>query len=142
MGNITMVAANVRPLEGAIVVKALAGEELTVGQVVYVSATSGAKATVSKADASAVATSHCALGIVVAGPVTSFGSTTVASGATCDVCVYGPCEGFSSLSAGVIWVSDDAGLMGTTVGTKSVVVGFGLTATSAFINPLPVAVSA
>lgn len=134
MADITVTAASVRPLTGAIKRRAVAGEELTVGQVVYVSSYSGSLPVVSKADGSAVSTAN-AFGIVVAGPPTS-ASTTIASGAPCDVVVFGPVAGFSSMTSGMtVWVSDTAGVADSAVGTKSGVLGLAESPTVIFVRP-------
>lgn len=132
--EIALTAADIRPLRGAQVVRAIAGEALTFGQAVYVSSYSGDQPVVSKADGSAVATAN-PLGIVVA-PSVALAGSSVASGEACDVVTFGPVGGFNSMtSGGTVWVHDTAGTLSSAVGTKSGVVGFSLTPTIVFVRP-------
>lgn len=140
MADITVTAADVRALKGAITRKAVAGEALTVGNVVYISSYSGTLPAVSKILGGAVATCN-PFGVVVAGPPTS-ASTTVASGDVCDVVAFGPVAGFSGMTSGAtVWASDTAGVAATAVGTKSGIVGLAESPTVLFVRPGLFAVS-
>ena len=135
MAQIAPTAADVRPLEGAIMRKASAGEALTVGDAVYVSGASGNIPAVSKAVGTAVATANI-MGVVVAGAPEKNGSTSIASGDVVDVVVFGPVAGFSGTAGGFVWVSDTAGQIADAVGTKSTIAGFMETAATLFVRPM------
>lgn len=133
-GDISCTAADVRPLRGAIIRRAVAGEALTFGQVVYVSSYSGDLPVVSKAAGGAVATAN-PFGIVIA-PSVALSNSSVASGEGCDVVVFGPVTGYSGMtSGGTVWVSDTAGANSDVVGTKSGVVGLSETPATIFVRP-------
>ena len=138
--EISLTAADIRPGRNAVIVRAVAGEALTFGQGVYISSYSGDLPVVSKATGAAVATCN-PLGIVVA-PSVALSGTSVASGETCDICVFGPVHGFSGMTSGTtVWVHDTAGTLSAAVGTKSGVVGVSLTPTTVFVRPGLFAVS-
>jgi len=131
MASITVTAANVRALPGAIVRRYTAGEALAPGQPVYLSASK----TVTRADGSAVATLLPFVGIVVGD---QYGNTTIPSGNEVDVCVYGPITGISGAKAGnLVYVSDSVGEITAAAGeaTKDMVVGFVEQATVLFVRP-------
>lgn len=134
MAALTVTAADVRPLQGAITMKALAAEAMTVGMPVYVYGESGTLPTVKKATAAAVATSN-ALGIVVAGAPEKNGSTTVASGDAVDVVVFGPVAGIAGTAGAFAWCGDTAGEIVDAVGTKSAPLGHNLTANTFMVRP-------
>ena len=129
MADVTVVAADVRPLGGCIIRRFTAGEALTFGIPVYLSAAN----TVSKADGSAVATA-CCIGVVVAG---ALGNSSVASGEECDVVVFGPVAGYSTNMAfgSKFYVDDDAGIIADAAGTKSTIIGVGLSGAVLLVNP-------
>lgn len=130
--EITVTTTDVRPLGGAIVRRAVAAEALALGDVVYVSSYSGNLPAVSKTVGGAVATAN-PLGVVVAG---AMANTTIASGEACDVVVFGPVAGYSSMTSGAtIWVSDTAGRLSSVVGTKSGIVGLAESPTVALVRP-------
>lgn len=130
--EVTVTAADVRPLTGCIIRRAIAASALAHGDVVYPSSYSGDKPVVSKADGSAVATAN-GLGVVVSG---ALGNTTIAANEACDVVVFGPVTGYSGMTAGnTIWVSDTAGRLSTVVGTKSGVVGLAESPTVVMVRP-------
>lgn len=131
MASITVTAANVRPLTGAIVRRYTAGEALAPGQPVYLSAAK----TATRADGSAVATLIPFLGIVVAD---QYGNTTIPSGGEVDVVVFGPVAGPSGMTAGgLVYVSDTVGEITHVAGeaTKDMVVGFAEQTTVLFVRP-------
>lgn len=132
--EITVTAADVRPLQGAVVIRAIAGEALTFGAGVYVSSYSGDIPVVSKSDGNAVASAQL-LGVVVA-PSTALAGSSVASGEACDICVFGPVTGFSGMtSGGTVWCHDTAGVLSSAVGTKSGYVGISISPTVLFLRP-------
>lgn len=133
--EITVTTSLVRPLNGAIVRRAIAGEALAFGDSVYVSSYSGNLPVVSKTVGGALATANC-FGVVVAPQTDSAGATSVASGAACDVVTFGAVEGYSGMTSGAdIWVSDTAGRLSSAVGTKSCVIGLAESPTVAFVRP-------
>lgn len=102
MADITVTAANVRPLNGAIVRRFNAGGALNAGDIVYV-ATDG---DVEAADADAVGSAQ-ARGVVIAD---DHGNTAFAAGARVDVVVFGPVVWGTDLTEGaVVYVSVTAG---------------------------------
>lgn len=131
MASITVTPALVRPLEGARIVRYTAGEELTPGQAVYVSAAS----TVSKADGSAVATLLPFAGIVIGD---AYGNTTIPSGNKVDVCEAGRIAGPTGMTAAaLVYVSDTGGEITHAAGeaTKDLVVGFAESTTILNVRP-------
>lgn len=138
--EITVTAADVRPLRSATVVRAIAGEALTFGAAVYVSSYSGDLPVVSLTAGGAVATAN-PLGIVVA-PSVALSGSSVASGEACDVVTFGPVAGYSGMTSGTtVWVHNTGGVLSSAVGTKSGIVGFSLTPAVVFVRPGLFAVS-
>jgi hypothetical protein len=130
--EVTVVTANVRPLTGAVIRRAVAAEALALGDVVYVSAASGNLPAVSKTNGAAVATGN-PFGIVIAGAAAN---TTIAAAETVDVVTLGPVTGYTDMTPGnTIWVSDTAGRLSTVVGSKSGVVGVAETAATIYVRP-------
>jgi len=122
MTTLTATAANVRALRehGAIVIPAQAGEALTVGQLVY----HASDGDWNPADGNVNAESARAQGIVVG---SYDGETTVASGAACSVCIFGPVTGLATITpAANYYVSDTAGGVEDAAGTASRIVGWGV----------------
>jgi len=102
MSDLTVTAADVRPLPGAVVMRFDAGGTITPGQVVYIASDGDVEA----ADADAAASAIVA-GIVVAGPN---GKTSFSAGERVDVVVLGPVTGFSGMTpGGHAFVSTTAG---------------------------------
>ncbi len=133
--EITVTTTDVRPLNGAIVRRAIADGALAFGDAVYVSGYSGNLPKVAKCDGTAVAKAF-AFGIVVAPSVANAGATSVADTEACDVVVFGPVTGFSGMTSGAtIWVSDTVGRLSSAVGTKSGVIGLAESPTVAFVRP-------
>lgn len=93
MADFSLTAASIRPLNGAIWRPFTLGGSASVGDVVY-EASAG---TVIKANAAAVATAK-AIGIIIS--IGTGGATSGASGDPCDVVLWGPVTGFSSLTPG------------------------------------------
>lgn len=134
MADISVTAADVRPLKGAVTRRAIAAEALTFGQVVYIYSYSGTLPTVKKADGSALTTAN-PFGIVVA-PSAAIAGSSVASGEQCDVVVFGPVTGYAAMTSGdTYWVSDTAGTVDSAVGTKSGVIGLAESPTVLFVRP-------
>ncbi len=132
--DLTVTAANVRPLEGADVQRYDAGGTLTVGNSVYVASDGDVEAT----DSDALSTAW-SIGIVVSGPK---GATSISAGDPVDVVVSGPVAGFSSLTPGALgYVSASAGAINDTAGTKSCIVGYACSKTEFFVRPQLVALS-
>lgn len=134
MADPTVTAADIRPLNGALRRRAIAGEALTFGTPVYVDSYSGTLPSVKKADGSSTASANV-FGIVVA-PDTATAGSSVASGAACDVVWMGPVAGYSGMTSGAtMWVSDTAGVVSDAVGTASGVIGFAESPTVLFVRP-------
>lgn len=129
MADITVVAASIRPLAGCIIRRFTAGEAMTPGQPVYLSAAD----TVSLTDSSDVTKNFC-IGVVVAG---ASGGATIASGEECDVVLMGPVTGYSTNMAynAVLFTDDDAGIISTTAGTKDTQIGIGLNSSTMMVHP-------
>lgn len=121
MADLTATAVNVRALRehGAITIPAQAGESLTIGQLVY----PASDGDWNLADANTTAAAARAQGIVVE---SYDGETTVASGAQCTVCVFGPVTGLSTITPGAnYYVSDTAGAVADAAATYDRIVGWG-----------------
>lgn len=129
MSDITCTAANVRPLEGAKIIRKEAGAAINVGASVYVDSNGDIQAT----DGDAIGTTW-SIGIMVA--VGAKGATAAADGDACDVVVEGPVTGFSSMTPGTLcYVSGTAGKLATTVTDNGCIVGFAESATTVFVRP-------
>ena len=132
MADVTVVAADVRPLPGCLIRRLTAGGTITVGAPVYVSAND----TVIAADGSAVSTSF-AIGVCVSGNGAS--KTIPVTGDEVDVVTHGPVAGYSTNMAagGVFWVSDTTGAIcdAASGATKDTVIGIGLSASVLLVRP-------
>lgn len=131
--TITVTAADVRALEGAITRPFLAGGSVDMGDVVYVDS----NGKVQVADANAAATS-AGFGIVVAGSDKAESAFELNDAVT--VCVFGPVGGFAGLTPGALeYLSETAGEVTETAptgaGTWTKVLGRALSATVLFVNP-------
>lgn len=132
MADISLTAAKIRPLNGAIVRRGTAGGTITPGMSVYLDGTNGWKA----ADADALASSQ-ARGIVVSD---GYGSVSFASGQVVDIVVFGPVEGFASMTpGGAVFVSTTAGGLdqtaSTTPGDYPFAIGWAEQASVLFVAP-------
>lgn len=126
--------ANIKPIGQCLVRRYLAGDVITPGAPVYISAAN----TVAEADASAVATS----GVVGIALAPRNQGTAYAAGDMVDVLTYGACQFVTGATAGKwIFLSDDVGTVSETTGTKSTVIGFAESATVVFVNPNVVSVA-
>jgi hypothetical protein len=135
--DITIVAADVRPLPGCITRRFTAGGTIPVGAPVYLSAAD----TVSAAAGGTVATSF-AIGVLVAvyDPATA---GQAASGEMVDVAMKGPVAGYSTNMAHniMLYVDDNAGVICDTTGTAKTIIGIGLSASVMYVNPIWVTLS-
>ncbi len=123
-------AANVKPLDGSLKRRYTAGEAIAAGQAVYISANE----TVSLADASAVATTLPFIGIAL---------QSVALGDRVDVVTFGPVNSVTGGTAGArLYLSDTAGEVAESAGTKQYQIGLVESATVIFINPSGLAAAA
>jgi hypothetical protein len=129
MADVTVVAASVRPLGQCIIFRATAGEAMTPGQPVYMSAAG----VVSLTDGSDLTKSYC-VGVVVAG---ANGGASIASGEEVDVVAFGRVTGYSTNMAAnkPYFVDDDAGVIADATGTKSTIIGVGLDGSTMLVNP-------
>ena len=132
MADVTITAADVRPLPGAIVRRFTAGGSINAGEPVYVNAADA----VSQADGSAVSTSF-AIGVMVATGPSASSRTIAASGDPVDVALFGPVAGYSTnMAAGtVFYVDDDAGVIADAAGTKDTIIGIGLSTSVMLVHP-------
>lgn len=129
MSAISLTAASIRPLTGAVIRRYVADEALTVGQVVYVNTDGEAGI----ADGNVSAAKARAVGIAVE---SYDGETSIAAGDPVSVVVLGPVSGFSSATPGSYgYVSDTAGSLDTAAGTYSFIAGYFETAGIFFVNP-------
>lgn len=127
-------AANVRPLNGAVIRQYDAGGSLTVGNAVYVAADGDVEA----ADANLAASAQ-AIGVVVAVKDTT-GLTTASAGDAVSVVTFGPVAGFSSLNEESLqYISETAGAITETApsgaGTWSHIIGYAEQSTVLFVMP-------
>jgi len=129
MADVTVVAADVRPLGGCIIRRFTSGDTITAGQPVYLSAAD----TVSLADGSAASTSF-AIGVAL---------NAAASGVEVDVVMEGPVAGYSTNMAQniLLYVDNDAGVISTAAGTKTTIIGIGLSASVLYVHPIWVSLS-
>lgn len=132
MAAITVTAADVRPLNGAVVRRYNAGATVTPGDAVYIASDGD----VEEADADAEA-STMAIGIVIADGT---GAVSFAAGTRVDVVVFGPVTGFSSMTpGGNVYVSVTAGALDQTAPTASGdfvnAIGYAESASTIFVNP-------
>jgi predicted RecA/RadA family phage recombinase len=136
MADLTVTAADVRPLPGCKIRRFTAGAAIDVGNPVYLSAAD----TVQETDGSAAATAAC-IGVVVATAPTAASTTAAAEGEQVDVCLLGPVAGYTCTYGKYYYVDDDAGVMADAAGSASVVVGLGLSASVLLVRPMPVTLS-
>ncbi len=131
MADISLVAADIRPLPGAVIESYDAGGALGIGDLCYMASDGD----VEEADASAAGTAY-AIGIVVSISNAATGALTAAAGDRVDVCTYGRVTGFSGMTPGdVLYVSDTAGVMADAAGTTSHKFARARSAVTVFVNP-------
>lgn len=140
MADVTVTAASVRPLAGAIVRRFTAGGTISIGDLVYIASDGDVEAADADAAASAIA-----CGIAVGTPD---GGTSVSAGERVDVAMLGPVTGFSSLTPGThVWASTTAGAIanaapGGSSGDYVYVVGLVESATTIFVRPFTYSLAA
>jgi hypothetical protein len=132
MADVTVTAADVRPLPGAVVRRYDAGGTVTPGQAVYLASDGDVEA----ADADAAASARV-IGIAVAGPD---GKTSFSAGDRVDVVTQGPVCGFSSLTpGGIMYTSVTAGSIAdaaaTAAGDYIWVIGYAEAASTVYVDP-------
>lgn len=134
MANVTVTAARVSPLPGALIEEYVAGASGNVGDTVYMASTGR----VSPANGAVAGTAY-AIGVVIS---VGGGKTTFASGDTLGIVTVGRVAGFGGLTPGEpLYQSDTAGRLGdaNTDGTVVHQVAEARTATIVFVNPAHVA---
>jgi len=136
MADLTITAADVRPLPGCIIRRFVAGGAITVGSPVYLSA-AGA---IAAADGSAVNTA-AAIGVLVSSVSGNASATALASGEYGDVVLFGPVAGYTCTYGTYYYIDDDAGVIADAAGTKSTIIGIGLDASTILVRPQVVALS-
>jgi hypothetical protein len=125
MGDITRTKADVRPLPGAIIQRGTAGATIEAGEAVYLNGTSNW----APADGNAGSNAEKARGVAVA-------PKDIVSGDVFDICVFGPVEGYASMTPGAVhYVSDTVGEISTAAGTNSHMIGWARSATVLFVQP-------
>lgn len=118
------VAELIKPLDGAIVRRYTAGSAITAGMPVAMAS----DGYVDPADGSDTTLSF-ALGMAI--------QSAAAAGDRIDVVVHGAMKVLTGATPGVLlFVSDTAGSIGTTAGTKSTVLGVCESATVLFVKPI------
>lgn len=123
MSDITVTAADVRPLPGADIARMQAGGTVSVGALVYVVDDGDVEHT----DSSAIGTTLPALGIVCGA---LDGDTSGAATEWVDVVIGGRVTGFSGMTPGnIIYASDNVGAVADAVGASDLIVGLALSAT-------------
>lgn len=128
MADLTRTAANIRPLIGAVVKEGVAGGALEVGDQVYLD--SNGQWQVADSDAAGTAEGRA---LVVA---TSTGETSAVAGDGIEVCLFGPCSGFESLTPGALgYASANAGEISDAAGTVTWVFGYCYDTTVFFVQP-------
>ena len=130
MADVTISSTDIRPLDGCIIRRFVAGGTLSMGAPVYLSAAD----TVTHAAAGACTTSF-AIGVAVATPD---GGITCSAGEYVDVVLLGPVAGYSTNMAHntIFYVDNDAGVIADAAGTKDTIVGIGLSASVLFVRPI------
>ena len=112
-------AANIKPLEGAIIRRGVLGDTVAAGEIVEMQ-TDGYWDP-------AVAT-----GVVMNGAICIEAGVV---GDTVDLVVFGPVKALTGATPGaIVYVSDTAGEPSETAGTKSAVIGYAESATVLFVN--------
>ena len=133
MADLTVIAANVRPLDGAITRRVVLAGAISLGDLYYISSYDNGRPIVTKADGDGSAAVAQARGILV-----SLGNGK-STGAANDVGVgvaFGPVAGFNSLTAGAKgYVSDTAGKIADAAGTNKRRVGYAESDTVFFFWP-------
>lgn len=135
----TQVAANIRPLEGAVLRMAVAGATVNLGAPVYISDdTDNNRPTVQHCDGNVSATLANVRGVVVA--VAQPGETSALVGEAVTICVLGPVSGYAGMTPGARqFVSSTVGEVTETApsgaGTWTAPVGFAESDGVLFVMP-------
>jgi len=130
MADITVTAASVRPLGGAVIRRYAAGGAGTVGNSVYIASDGDVEVT----DANSTTTLDT-IGLVV-GVNGQVGATTWVAGDELDVVLQGPVTGLAGMTPGATaYVSDTAGAVADAAGSNTYIIGKAETATTLFIAP-------
>lgn len=128
MADITVTAADVRPLPGAIIERYDLGEAADVGEIVYLASDGDVEQT----DASAAGTAY-GIGVIVA---LHHGGTIGAAGDTADVVVWGRVTGFSGMTIhDVLYISNTKGALADAAGDNSHKFARARSATTIFVQP-------
>jgi hypothetical protein len=129
MTDLTVTAAKVRPLDGSRTRGFDLGGAAAPGDAVYIASDGD----IEKADANVSAATGRGIGLIVA---IEGGKSAGVAGDHCTVCVFGPVEGFSSLTPGANgYLSDTAGKLADAAGTQSRIIGYAESATAFFVLP-------
>lgn len=133
MSDLTVTAANVRPLDGSISRRVVLGGALAPGDIFYISSYDNDRPVVQKADGDDTAAIANVRGILVS---LGNGKSVGASGDVGVGVFFGPVAGFSGMTSGNRgYVSDTAGKIATAAGTRGRVVGFAESPTVFFFWP-------
>lgn len=136
MAALSFTAANISadPIQGSIIRNKQAGAAVSVGQAVYIDS----DGKVQPADANVSLTTSMGHGVVV-NSASLYGETSIASGAYCSICVFGPVYGFTGLAEGTqAWVGATAGEIVDTAPTGGAyqrVMGYALESDVFFVDP-------
>ena len=132
MADVTIVPADIKPLNSALISNFDTGEAVDLGEAVFVAAADG---DMELADAGAAASAQ-AIGICVSCPR---GALVSVAGERIDVITYGSLGGFSGLTPGqLLYASVNAGKIADAVPAATNykwIIGRALTATEVFVNP-------
>lgn len=140
MADVTVTAADVRPLAGALVRRFTAGGAISMGNLVYIASDGDVEAADADAAASAIAA-----GIAVSTPD---GGAAAVAGERVDVVMLGPVAGFASLTPGIhLFASTTAGAIADAApagssGDYVYAVGVAESATTVFVRPFTYSVAA
>lgn len=133
MADITIVAADIRPLPGCKIRRFTAASAIPVGAAVYLSAAD----TIATATGADVA--HATVIGVLVAVHNGASAAAAAAGEACDVVMLGPVAGYTSVVFGTYYfVTDVAGVISDTAGTIHTLVGIGLSASVLLVRPQPV----
>jgi len=122
-------AANIKPLEGAVVRRYTAGAAVTIGAPVYLDSSGYVQMT----DSDAVATNYV-IGIAL--------QAASAAGEVIDVVVLGPVKNLTGATPGALeYTNGTAGAISETAGTKTTIIGVAESATVLFVRPIIVSLS-
>lgn len=120
-------AANVKPLEGAVIQRFIGGAAIEAGEVVRMESDGYVDP--------AIATGVVLAAVGIALPRDG-GDPVSAAGDTVDIVTHGPVQCMTGATIGaLIYVSDTAGELSESAGTKDTVVGFAQSATVLFVRP-------